>query len=81
MRTGKDPGGPKTCGSGSPILPCSLTQPPIPLAKKYELISDCCSVSKRPDRLISKLKTMNIEEVARGGPRIIVVRQPRYSWS
>jgi hypothetical protein len=51
------------------------------LLKKYQLMSDCCSVSKRPDRLISKLKTMNIEEVARGGPRIIVVRQPRYSCS
>ena len=36
------------------------------------------SVSQRPERLISKLKTMSIEEVARGGPRIIVVRQPRY---
>jgi len=49
-----------------------------PSCKKL-CISHCCSVSKRPDRLISKLKTMNIEEVARGGPRIIVVRQPRYS--
>ena len=37
------------------------------------------STSQRPERLISKLKTMNIEEVARGGPRITVVRQPRYS--
>merc|ERR1719193_3040683 len=43
--------------------------------------SACCvrklCVSQRPERLISKLKTMSIEEVARGGPRIIVVRQPR----
>ena len=35
------------------------------------------STSQRPERLISKLKTMNIEEMARGGARIVVVRQPR----
>merc|ERR1719187_499 len=43
--------------------------------------SACCvrklCVSKRPERLISKLKTMNIEENSRGGPKIIVIRQPR----
>jgi len=43
--------------------------------------SACCvrklCVSKRPERLISKLKTMNIEENSRGGPKMIVVRQPR----
>ena len=35
------------------------------------------SSSKRPDRLISKLKTMNLEDLARGGKRIVVLRQPR----
>jgi len=43
--------------------------------------SACCvrklCVSQRPERLISKLKTMSIEEVARGGPRMTVIRQPR----
>ena len=41
----------------------------------------CCVrklfTSQRPERLISKLKTMNIEEVARGGPRVTVIRQPK----
>ena len=37
----------------------------------------CCSTSQRPERLISKLKTMNIEEMARGGARIVVIRQPK----
>ena len=35
------------------------------------------SSSKRPERLISKLKTMNLEDLARGGKRIIVIRQPK----
>merc|ERR550519_1357784 len=43
--------------------------------------SACCvrklCTSKRPERLISKLKTMNIEENSRGGPKMIIVRQPR----
>lgn len=43
--------------------------------------SACCvrklSSSKRPERLISKLKTMNLEDAARGGKKIVVVRQPR----
>jgi len=43
--------------------------------------SACCvrklCTSQRPERLISKLKTMNIEEVARGGPRVTVIRQPK----
>merc|ERR1719347_1158563 len=43
--------------------------------------SACCvrklCNSQRPERLISKLKTMNIEEVARGGPRVTVLRQPK----
>ena len=36
-----------------------------------------CSSSKRPERLISKLKTMNLEDAARGGKKIVVIRQPR----
>jgi len=43
--------------------------------------SACCvrklSSSKRPERLISKLKTMNLEDAARGGKKIVVIRQPR----
>merc|ERR1711981_1041474 len=43
--------------------------------------SACCvrklSSSKRPERLMSKLKTMRIEESARGGRTIVVIRQPR----
>ncbi len=43
--------------------------------------SACCvrkiSSSKRPDRLISKLKAMNLEDLARGGKRIVVIRQPK----
>merc|ERR1719447_1584511 len=43
--------------------------------------SACCvrklCTSQRPERLISKLKTMNIEEMARGAARIVVIRQPR----
>ena len=35
------------------------------------------STSQRPERLISKLKTMNNEEAARGAPRIVVIRQPK----
>jgi hypothetical protein len=35
------------------------------------------SSSKRPERLISKLKTMNLEDAARGGKKMIVVRQPK----
>lgn len=35
------------------------------------------SSSKRPERLISKLKTMNLEDAARGGKKIVVIRQPR----
>ena len=35
------------------------------------------SSSKRPERLISKLKTMNMEDAARGGKKIVVIRQPR----
>ena len=37
----------------------------------------CFSTSQRPERLISKLKTMNIEEMARGAARVVVIRQPR----
>ena len=36
-----------------------------------------CSSSKRPERLISKLKTMNLEDAARGGKKIVVIRQPK----
>ena len=43
----------------------------------YLISLSICSVSQRPERLISKLKTMSIEEVARGGPRMTVIRQPR----
>jgi len=43
--------------------------------------SACCvrklSSTKRPERLISKLKTMNLEDAARGGKKMIVVRQPK----
>merc|ERR550539_783677 len=43
--------------------------------------SACCvrklCTSQRPERLISKLKTMNNEEAARGAPRIVVIRQPK----
>merc|ERR550539_2007822 len=43
--------------------------------------SACCvrklCTSRRPERLISKLKTMNLEEAARGAPRIVVIRQPK----
>ena len=35
------------------------------------------SSSKRPERLISKLKTMNLEDAARGGRKIVVIRQPK----
>ena len=36
-----------------------------------------CSNAQRPERLISKLKTMNIEEKARGAARVVVTRQPK----
>jgi len=43
--------------------------------------SACCvrklCTSRRPERLISKLKTMNLEEAARGGLKVTVVRQPK----
>lgn len=43
--------------------------------------SACCvrkiSSSKRPERLISKLKTMNLEDAARAGKKIVVIRQPK----
>merc|ERR1712018_1003353 len=43
--------------------------------------SACCvrklSSSKRPERLMSKLKAMNLEDAARGGKKIVVIRQPR----
>jgi cold shock CspA family protein len=43
--------------------------------------SACCvrklCTSRRPERLISKLKTMNLEEAARGGMKVTVVRQPK----
>merc|ERR550539_120291 len=43
--------------------------------------SACCvrklCTSQRPERLISKLKTMNLEEAARGGMKVTVVRQPK----
>jgi len=43
--------------------------------------SACCvrklSSSKRPERLISKLKTVNLEDAARGGKKIVVIRQPK----
>ena len=43
--------------------------------------SACCvrklSSSKRPERLISKLKAMNLEDDARAGRKIIVSRRPR----
>ena len=32
------------------------------------------SSSKRPDRLISKLKTMNLED---GGKRVVAIRAPK----
>merc|ERR1711981_439357 len=43
--------------------------------------SACCvrklSSSKRPERLMSKLKLMNLEDDARAGRKIVVIRQPR----
>jgi len=43
--------------------------------------SACCvrklSSSKRPERLISKLKAMNLEDAARAGRKIVVTRQPK----
>merc|ERR1711978_27244 len=43
--------------------------------------SACCvrklSSSKRPERLISKLKAMNLEDAARLGRKIVVTRQPK----
>ena len=43
--------------------------------------SACCvrkiSTSKRPERLISKLKTMNLEDANRLGRKIVVIRQPK----
>jgi len=43
--------------------------------------SACCvrklCNAQRPERLISKLKTMNIEEKARGAARVVVTRQPK----
>merc|ERR1719225_722026 len=43
--------------------------------------SACCvrklCNAQRPERLISKLKTMNIEEKARGAARVVVIRQPK----
>merc|ERR1719225_2164988 len=43
--------------------------------------SACCvrklCTSRRPERLISKLKTMNNEEMARGAARVVVIRQPK----
>ena len=44
--------------------------------KEMDESIDLCS-SKRPERLVSKLKTMRIEESARGGRTIVVIRQPR----
>ena len=42
------------------------------------VISFCFrSNAQRPERLISKLKTMNIEEKARGAARVVVIRQPK----
>ena len=35
------------------------------------------SSSKRPERLISKLKAMNLEDDARAGRKIVVIRQPK----
>lgn len=35
------------------------------------------SSSQRPERLKSKLKSMNLEDAARGGRKITVVRQPK----
>ena len=35
------------------------------------------SSCKRPERLISKLKTMKVEDEARGGKKIVVLRQPK----
>ena len=35
------------------------------------------SSSKRPERLISKLKAMNLEDAARLGRKIVVTRQPK----
>jgi hypothetical protein len=43
----------------------------------YILFLTICSTSQRPERLISKLKTMNNEELARGAPRMVVIRQPK----
>ena len=39
-----------------------------------------CSSSKRPERLISKLKAMNLEDAARSGRKIVVLRQPKVSF-
>ena len=38
------------------------------------------SSSKRPERLISKLKAMNLEDAARSGRKIVVLRQPKVSF-
>ena len=44
----------------------------------HDVTSFCFrSNAQRPERLISKLKTMNIEEKARGAARVVVTRQPK----
>ena len=41
------------------------------------LFSSSISTAQRPERLLSKLKAMNIEEMARGAARVVVIRQPK----
>ena len=49
----------------------------VKIRLKLSLFYSTSSSSKRPERLISKLKTMNLEDAARGGKKIVVIRQPR----
>ena len=45
--------------------------------KKSYKIKSVFSNAQQPERLISQLKTMNIEEKARGAARVVVIRQPK----
>lgn len=47
------------------------------LCEIFPIFNFYFSSSKRPERLISKLKAMNLEDDARLGKKMTVTRQPR----
>ena len=67
----------KEPGSIPPAASGSCGKISLTLLESCILIILLPSTSQRPERLISKLKTMNNEEAARGAPRIVVIRQPK----